>query len=1210
MTRPDRRRDSAALNSNAEVDVRILRAADLLDLRLTAPGCVLQAPGDGEDVPILVAEAEDAQLVLHLPPQHIDEAALFEETGNEGDPPPDPSKVPSPPANPVAHRSAAPSRLVFAIPNGTRLPFTLESLLTILPTLQLRVAAQAMPAPEPEQLPPPGGGLAPAGPSGGDVPAASVAEHVSALRLLAGHLAQDAGTVPSPVGDELGLRMQAADGRRRSPIRSAFGGEPPHPPDDVETAIEAPYRLTVSPSPLGSFWHPTAPVAASNDARRVELWRTHLTVRRTDETGAYTGHDDLDQRQRIVRAIWSRDMDPLDAEYVHGPASLQPEALAPVDRRAIVRLTSDATLPGERAPLQVRSLALSALGAWLDWSGEWQTDGLPHDSDFVRWMDSYRHRAVLGRDAYVRVAVPGFLFPFGHRAVWVTVSERKVRLRENGVAYLWRRQFIVVRQPTRMYAGVDTTAGRAMPFGRISVEPLTTPNLDAVPAGLLDPVSAGLNEPILPTRGGVPYEFTLVCVDRAGEVVTLAAPLVFVEAGLGVAAQGPAATLYAHHDHIDARGQTVFLAPPHAPGDTALQTHHLAFTGTVTGDGRSSEPALDTALAVVPAMKHLAPSAPVVSLTYAKPFLDHGFDAGGNPGSMFLALTGDPAPVDFSSGSERGGGFLSPSLPVRGLSRALGAVGEDGATPGAGLNAGTFDPTSFLAGALPKLFGLIKLTDILNAAGLGEAPRFVTEALDAVASIDAGAKQLQAAVDQGRARLAAEVTGAAHDGAKQAAQAALTALESKAGPAVDAVTALQAAVTALTTTADADAAIAALNAVVDPLGKLLDALASPAMPAAVRAQIERPARALRALPSAETNAALEAVLKNLLSPPTSVTARFDWTPGIHAWPLDPDPAKHLFHPADPKNLRLAVEVRAAAQGPPAVDVAAELIDFELRLLPGEPLMALKFRRIGFRAASGAKPEVDVVFGGIEFLGILTFIETLRRMIPFDGFADPPFVDVAPDGVTAGFDLALPNVSIGVFSLENIALAADARLPFLGDATTVGFAFCSKESPFRLTVMMVGGGGWVALRASPKGLVLLEVGLEAAASLSVDLGVASGSVSVAVGVYLRLEGDKGSLTAYFRIRGEVDVLGIVSASITLELSLRYDFPTGKLVGRASLVVDIEVLFFSASVEITVERRLAGSGSASDPTLMDVLPPGAGGDEDWALYCEAFAPPTVA
>src|SRR5690606_35621333 len=146
-------------------------------------------------------------------------------------------------------------------------------------------------------------------------------------------------------------------------------------------------------------------------------------------------------------------------------------------------------------------------------------------------------------------------------------------------------------------------------------------------------------------------------------------------------------------------------------------------------------------------------------------------------------------------------------------------------------------------------------------------------------------------------------------------------------------------------------------------------------------------------------------------------------------------------------------------------------------------------------------------------------------------------------------------------------------------------------PFRLTVMMIGGGGYVGIRLSPRGLVVLEMALEAGASLSINLGVASGSVSVMVGVYLRLEADAGSLTGYFRIRGEVDVLGLISASIALELSLSYDFPTGKMVGKASLVVEVEVLFFSASVTITCERRLAGSNG--DPTfeqVMGILPDG--------------------
>ena len=130
-------------------------------------------------------------------------------------------------------------------------------------------------------------------------------------------------------------------------------------------------------------------------------------------------------------------------------------------------------------------------------------------------------------------------------------------------------------------------------------------------------------------------------------------------------------------------------------------------------------------------------------------------------------------------------------------------------------------------------------------------------------------------------------------------------------------------------------------------------------------------------------------------------------------------------------------------------------------------------------------------------------------------------------------------------------------------------------------------------------------LEAGACLSINLGVASGSVSIMVGVYLRLEADKGSLTGYFRIRGEVDVLGLISASITLELSLTYEFDTGKMVGRASITIEVEVFFFSFSVTRLVraparrlERRpdVRRRSSASSRTAASPA---------WDDYCAAFA-----
>ena len=58
-------------------------------------------------------------------------------------------------------------------------------------------------------------------------------------------------------------------------------------------------------------------------------------------------------------------------------------------------------------------------------------------------------------------------------------------------------------------------------------------------------------------------------------------------------------------------------------------------------------------------------------------------------------------------------------------------------------------------------------------------------------------------------------------------------------------------------------------------------------------------------------------------------------------------------------------------------------------------------------------------------------------------------------------------------------------------------------------------------------------------------------------------------------------------------------------RGRRVVEIEILFFSASVEVSCERRLAGS--KGDPVLADIMPPDASGHSDaWSAYCAAFAP----
>jgi hypothetical protein len=882
-----------------------------------------------------------------------------------------------------------------------------------------------------------------------------------------------------------------------------------------------------------------------------------------------------------VRAVWARD---LDSQEAAAPAF---GSLSAQHRKSIVLQSADPTVPApaggtiEPEPLNAERLYLSALGAWLDWRATWPRFEEYPDLPLV----AYRHLAPMGRDSYVRVETPVYLFPFGHRGTRVDVTERKiVASNDDQTAHLVKRSFIVLREHTRTFTGRDA---RRMPFVSVSIDPVVSPDLENA-----DPAKV-----FVPNVAGTPYRWKVTGIDHAGREVTVMTPLVAVPPTDFANARSLWNSEIASKSPIDVGGVEVAFAEPKTAGDTTVRTQYIDMTGDA--DKFTSTPWMVRTHVTVPALAAITKGGGPVAVRFPQKYVDNGLPDT-DKAQLFLVLDSE-SKLDFAGDSDRGGGFIEPSVAVNALSRLQGAVGDAGKTAG-GIADGVYKPGNFLGGALPKLFGLFDLKDILvdiPDLPLTNAPKLIAEQLGFIGAVGAEYGNLVKALETARATLDADIPLTETAGAKQRLQD----VRAQVQQALDALAAnpVQPLLDALNLGAPADGGP---NPAAGPAGQILAALNSiealrtnAFLPAYLRALIERPMRALQdALKTAQEAAKLASALESVVN---GSTMRYEWNPPIKGWPATDE----VFIPEKPDGLSIAVEIRTSKDGEPQSDVSAQLGRFKLQLLPGEPLMAMKFSRIGFRVATGGKPEVDVQFDGMEFLGPLGFIEKLRQLIPFDGFADPPYVDVTPEGATAGFELALPSAAVGVFTLENIALSADCRVPFLGEAVTVGFGFCSKESPFRLTVMCIGGGGWVGIRLAPKGLVMLEMGLEAGAALSVDLGVASGSVSVMIGVYLRLEDKKGQLTGYFRIRGEVEVLGIASASITLELSMTYDFPSGKLIGRASLRVEIEVLFFSASVEITCERKLAGS--KGDPTLADIMPPAQGGQALWDQYFSSFA-----
>jgi hypothetical protein len=82
-------------------------------------------------------------------------------------------------------------------------------------------------------------------------------------------------------------------------------------------------------------------------------------------------------------------------------------------------------------------------------------------------------------------------------------------------------------------------------------------------------------------------------------------------------------------------------------------------------------------------------------------------------------------------------------------------------------------------------------------------------------------------------------------------------------------------------------------------------------------------------------------------------------------------------------------------------------------------------------------------------------------------------------------------------------------------------------------------------------------------------------------------------------GHLSVLGLIKISLEFVLSFTYDGGRDKAYGRATLTVQVEIVFFSTSVEITVEK--AFGGSSGDPTFKQLVPTA----DIWAEYAEAFA-----
>ena len=152
----------------------------------------------------------------------------------------------------------------------------------------------------------------------------------------------------------------------------------PRAPAPTQTALEVPYRLILSPNRFGAWFH-ARPSRRRPSARDTPSSGTRGSGVRHEDGTLIDGDDPL----RTLRAVWAL----RPRRCPRGRRSGSPThdtdpwrmSLDAFDRHNVMHLSSNFRLedgnvdgrPYEPNPLDVRLLALSSLGAWMDTRGAW-----------------------------------------------------------------------------------------------------------------------------------------------------------------------------------------------------------------------------------------------------------------------------------------------------------------------------------------------------------------------------------------------------------------------------------------------------------------------------------------------------------------------------------------------------------------------------------------------------------------------------------------------------------------------------------------------------------------------------------------------------------------------------------------------------------------------------------------------------------------------
>jgi hypothetical protein len=257
---------------------------------------------------------------------------------------------------------------------------------------------------------------------------------------------------------------------------------------------------------------------------------------------------------------------------------------------------------------------------------------------------------------------------------------------------------------------------------------------------------------------------------------------------------------------------------------------------------------------------------------------------------------------------------------------------------------------------------------------------------------------------------------------------------------------------------------------------------------------------------------------------------------------------------------------------------------------------LTFLQTGLYFDDSGKIDFKINPERVELADALQFLtDFLAAYSDDDGLVIEPLMrGGVPAGIAATLDIDLPDIELGVFGISDLSLHimfGIAAIPEFELMCELGVA--TKTMPFTLSVWILNGGGFLTTRLSylpiakphPVLTFSLEVGIVAGVGLGFNFGIVSGGVWLQVGCSITMTwstgpgGNSTAISVFILARGNVDIAGLITASISLLLEVTYD--GSLMIGSGTLRLSFKIsVFYTLRVCEHCEYVFAGQKKSSD------------------------------